>query len=102
MRLTICAKAEGEVEPTMPDALPASLIEIFSAIGRRRYGKGARCEGEMSLVIYIARRNADARTEIVRTAAPQCRWDEIYWRAGRSRSGRKLSHRCGSKTTLGV
>jgi len=27
MRLTICAKAEGEVDPTMPDALPAPLIE---------------------------------------------------------------------------
>ncbi len=31
MRLTICAKAEDEVEPIMPDALPASLIEILSA-----------------------------------------------------------------------
>jgi hypothetical protein len=30
MRLTICAKAEGDVELTMPDALLASLIEILS------------------------------------------------------------------------
>jgi hypothetical protein len=27
IRLSICAKAEGEVEPTMPDILPAPLIE---------------------------------------------------------------------------
>jgi len=27
-------------------------------------------------------RNADARRKIARTTAPQCRWDEIYWRLG--------------------
>lgn len=26
-----CPKAKGEVEPTMPDTLPASLIEILNA-----------------------------------------------------------------------
>jgi hypothetical protein len=29
MRLTICAKAEAEVEPIMPAALPAPLIEYI-------------------------------------------------------------------------
>jgi hypothetical protein len=29
IRLTICAKAEGEVEPTMPDILPVPLIEYI-------------------------------------------------------------------------
>jgi hypothetical protein len=67
---------------------------MLSAMGRRMYGKGARCEGEMDLVIYIAGRNADAGRKIGRNGVGGMK------SIGGAGPAEQLSHRRRSEIAL--